>query len=304
MTTADVVNEITYRCGEGYQQFSDRAKSAFWSAIASSLYSPVLRSDDAPGAFRYGLYTPLIAADKIKLSSLITAAGLSEGHLRRLRYRPGVQAALKRAPILYTAVTAGPAGNKISIAYEHIVEPNQDLSVAITQELDWTRIVFTLATDENGDIECTANDLVAFIPTSEAADYVTAEIIPGETGDGGLEVMDANELRGGGWDEGAAFIECERLTHDQYLAYLQNPDVLLTKDELMFYYLDGAGTDSQIELVIGSVESGAVLEYVLVGWNETWLDSNSTVISDLFSPKYLEALISTAANILLKEIRL
>lgn len=307
MTVAQLLAEICSRCGEGYENYTERAQQCFESAIRTAIYSDQMNEADAPGVFRVGVYNPTLPAIKIPVMTLLTGAGLTEGRIRGLRYSSDAKATLTTSltgsdnDITFTALTAGIAGNDISIRYIDPEDTDQALAITAESTDDGTLISIYLATGSDGSIDTDAQSLVEAIEEFESVFYVTAALVSGETGAGMLTAMAELSLTGG--TGGGTMIELERVTYSQYLAYLKMEELFDSKDTVSFYYLNGVGTDAQIQLLLGAtIGAGSNLEYSAIGWNDTWLDTTSTVLTDLFSPRYLELLIQAAATALRGEI--
>jgi hypothetical protein len=87
--------------------------------------------------------------------------------------------------LVFTAVPAGAAGNRISIQYRDPAANDVALSVAVNGTPHGTAIVFTLATDGGGAITTVADDITALVE-SDLADFVT--VANAEDNDGSVEV--------------------------------------------------------------------------------------------------------------------
>lgn len=308
MTVAQLLAEICSRCGEGYENYTERAQQCFESAIRTAIYSDQMNEADAPGVFRVGVYNPLTPAINIPIMTLLTGAGLTEGRIRGLRYSTDVPASMTAETVaddtnvIYSAITPGTSGNNIVIEYKDSpTNEKQPFHVEITKDGDDTIISVYLEVDPGGTILTTAKELVDLLPSTEAIFYITAALVEDSTGEGVVTALTKTPLAGG--VGGGTMIEMERVTYSQYLAYLKMPEIFDSKDTVSFYFLNGTGTDAQIQLLLGAtIGAGSNLEYSAIGWNETWLDTTSTVLTDLFSPRYLELLIQAAATALRGEI--
>ncbi|MGQ7247193.1 phage tail sheath subtilisin-like domain-containing protein [Halomonas sp. V046] len=96
--------------------------------------------------------------------------------------------------ITFTAVSAGLAGNNISIAFTNPDSASASLSVSVTG----TAIVVNLATDATGALTSTASDVVTAINGSaEAAALVTAASAVGSDGSGVVLALKRTLLTGG-----------------------------------------------------------------------------------------------------------
>ena len=307
MTVAELLAEICSRCGEGYENYTERARQAFESGVSGLLYGSRISEIEAPGLCRVGVYNPTLPATKIPLATLIAGAGLTEGKLRSLRYSTDVKAQLTTDlagsdnNITFTALEAGTSGNLIAVEYVDPGVKNMPLAITVSQEGTCTYITVSLATNDSLAIDTDAQTLAETIAAFESVYYITAAIKNGETGAGILTAMDKAYLTGGAGD--GTMTDLERITHAQYLASIMLPSILDSVNSVSFYMLSGTGTDAQIELLGGAtIGAGSNLEYSIIGWNDTWFDTTSTVLTDLFTPQYLEMLIQSAVTTLRGEI--
>jgi len=115
------------------------------------------------------------------------------------------------AEVELVADTAGAAGNEISVEFIDPEEDDQDLSV----EVDDKKISVYLGTDGSGDIDSTADDVVAEINAHDVAgDLVTASDGDGDGSDE-VEAHDEEHLDGG--VDGAEAMENELVVYDDKL---------------------------------------------------------------------------------------
>ena len=96
--------------------------------------------------------------------------------------------------ITYTAVEAGPAGNKTRIRYVN----SETVSAGLVVTVEGQVITVTLASDDAGDVISTATDVVTAVNgSSEANALVTAGLADGSDGSGVLQASEARALSGG-----------------------------------------------------------------------------------------------------------
>ena len=94
----------------------------------------------------------------------------------------------------YTAQTAGEAGNDISVAYVDPEEDDAELSILV----DETNIGVILATDADGDITTTADDIITAIEAdTDAAALVEVETATNSDGTGVVTALEATNLTDG-----------------------------------------------------------------------------------------------------------
>jgi len=113
---------------------------------------------------------------------------------------PGTAAALTLSTtaadtgVVYTATAAGTAGNKIRVSYVDPAAASQALAVNVSGK----DITVSLATDIDGAIISTAEDVVAAVNADAAASaLVIAALADGETGLGVLSAVGFTKLTGG-----------------------------------------------------------------------------------------------------------
>lgn len=96
--------------------------------------------------------------------------------------------------LTFTAVPYGAAGNDISIEYLDPETEDAELAISVSGNV----IVFSLATDSNGDITTTADELkTALLADADASALVTAADSGGDDGSGVLAAVAADVTAGG-----------------------------------------------------------------------------------------------------------
>ena len=306
MTCEQLLLEICNRAGEGYENYTARAKHLFEAQVRNLIYNSRIGDLEAPGLCRNGVYAPILPTKRIPLSVLLTAAGITEGKLRSLRYSTDTRATLTTDlagsdnNITFMALSPGTDGNKISIEYIKPAANNTPLSITVATEETAVHIQVTLATNEDEQIDTDAQTLAEAIAEYESVYWITASIKDGETGAGLLTVMAKTYLAGGSGD--GTMTDMERVTYSQYLQSLKRPDILTTHDSTVFYHISGTSHDPYIELLTGTIGAGSNMEYSVLGWNDTWLNSPTYEVADLFTPQFLEMLIQASVTALRGEI--
>jgi len=255
MTVTELLTEITSRVGEGYENYTERAKSCFIDALRMSLPDG-LNDVNAPGLRFTSNYYPSVPTVRLPMATLLAAAGLTDGKILNLRYSTDARASLiteltgSDNNIAFTAIQPGEAGNIISIEYRDPEAINSPAAVTVDSDDEYVKIVLFLATDADGDIDMDAEAAIAAFNAYESVFYVTCALADGETGAGQLTEMAETPLTGGAGD--GSIRTLERLTHSELLASKLRPAILGSPDTVSFYCLNGTGTGSQIELVNGA----------------------------------------------------
>jgi flagellar hook-associated protein FlgK len=103
--------------------------------------------------------------------------------------------------VLFTAVSKGEAGEKVSIEYYDPAAVNQALSIQVYEASDGSQnIRINLATDQNGQITTTAGDIVAAVNSHVTArTLVSAQTPAEESGLGLVEALDKTFLDRSGY---------------------------------------------------------------------------------------------------------
>lgn len=320
MTVTQLLAEICSRAGEGYQNYTDRAKAHFKTAVITMLYSSLNPDLDAPSLYKIVRTLATSESSSIMLYDLLRLAGLTEGTIDTIRYGIDTNAAMTTTlgddnDITYTARTSGSEGNLIGVEYILPASNNSPLSFSVTPvdrvvegvTVTGYTITVNIATDGAGNSDADAQKLLAYIVSSEANFYVSAELA-GVNGAGQLTAMSERMLTGGiGTGE---YQRMERITKMQQDIARMNPKLLNSKDEVSFYFLTGFGNAAQIELMLPPpFNMNGTVEYSLIGWSDTLitpilneLGEDTTDLSTSFSPIFLENAITTASALLVKEI--
>lgn len=321
MTVTQLLAEICSRAGEGYQNYTDRAKAHFKTAVLTMLYSSLNPDLDAPSLYKIVRTLATSESSSIMLSDLLMLAGLTEGTIDTLRYGIDSNAAMTTTladdnDIKYTARTSGSEGNLIGVEYILPSSTNSPLSFSVAEvdrlvdgeTVTGYTITVNIATDGAGNPDTDAQQLLEYIVSSEANFYVSAALSKGVTGAGQITAMSEKLLTGGvGTGE---YQRMERITKMQQDIARMNPNLLNSKDEVSFYFLTGLGNAAKIELMLPpAFNMNGTIEYSLIGWSDAittpvlnGLGVDTTDLSTSFSPVFLENAIATASALLVKEI--
>lgn len=169
---------------------------------------------------------------------------------------PGIAAALTleflaaNTGVIYTAATAGSAGNQVRIRYVDPADASQALAVSVAG----TDITVSLETDLDGVILSTADDVVTALNASaEASALVTAALPDSETGLGVLRAEGFTNLTGG-IDEPFP-LDTPALITDVYAAIGQAGDTGTLRRSL-----DAIADQAQPLIVVVRVVEGATPE--------------------------------------------
>ena len=320
MTVTQLLAEICSRAGEGYQNYTDRAKAHFKTAVLTMLYSSLNPDLDAPSLYKIVRTLATSESSSIMLSDLLTLAGLTEGTIDTLRYGIDTNAAMTTSlgddnDITYTARTSGSEGNLIGVEYILPSSANSPLSFSVAavdrlvdgETVTGYTITVNIATAGAGESDTDAENLLEYIVSSEANFYVSAALA-GVGGAGQITAMSEKLLTGGvGTGE---YQRMERITKMQQDIARMNPNLLNSKDEVSFYFLTGLGNAAKIELMLPpAFNMNGTIEYSLIGWSDAittpvlnGLGVDTTDLSTSFSPVFLENAIATASALLVKEI--
>lgn len=294
MTIAQVLTEITSRCGEGYENYSSRAKSALMDVIRGLTQDERIPDEDIPGLRFSGVYPVDLAVPKIAVSAILTEAGLTDGKIRYLKYSSGTRATVttttgdENGNLKFTAKYPGTSGNTIKIV---MLEDEPYIGVAYSASETAITIGY--------DTDATAADVVEKFTDLDALALVSIALADEEDGSGNVRPF-SGALSGG---TGGAFIPMERISKAEYEASLFRSDIVRSPTDILLYYIEGDGEYSYIQLPRGSLfGAGSVVEYDLVGFDSQYFENTANVISRFFSPSILERIISEAASMLQREI--
>jgi hypothetical protein len=86
MTAESLIIEITSRCGEGYENYSDRAKAMFNAAVRELISNPSAKQEALTGLISTGEYTFLADSPSVLVSDILAAAGCGVGIIRYMDY--------------------------------------------------------------------------------------------------------------------------------------------------------------------------------------------------------------------------
>ncbi|MDR2302472.1 MAG: flagellar hook-associated protein FlgK [Deltaproteobacteria bacterium] len=125
--------------------------------------------------------------------------------------------------VLFTAVSKGEDGEKVSVEYYDPAAANQSLSIQVYEANDGSQnIRVSLATDQNGQIITTAGDIVAAINSHVTArTLVTAQTPSEENGLGLVEAMDKTFLDRSGYFTMVTYVDGEE---PEFTQVTVNPD--------------------------------------------------------------------------------
>lgn len=73
MTITELKNEILYRCGEGYENWGDRAEQAFRASVAELIGSNIYSGAEYHGLISQGSYTASGGETSLEISALLGA---------------------------------------------------------------------------------------------------------------------------------------------------------------------------------------------------------------------------------------
>lgn len=322
MTVTQLLAEICSRAGEGYQNYTDRAASAFKAAVLSMLYASPNPDTDAPALYKIVRELAPSESSSIRMEDLLFIAGLKEGVIEGIRYAANDNATMTTNlqgdnDITYTSRLPGAEGNLIGI--EYVLPPAGQKPVLSFVVTDVERIVggetvmgkkitVILRTNVSGDVDTDAEYLLSQIVYSEANFYVTASLAPGSMGAGQLSPMSEVMLTGGSGSE--EYKRLERITKIQQDIARMNPKLLNSKDDVGFYFITSNNNDAIIDLMSPPpFNMNGMLEYSMIGWTDAIitpvldeLGVDTTNLSTAFAPIFLENAIAMAAERLVKEI--
>lgn len=106
MTATELLSEILLRCGEGYENYTERAKAAFNASVHEFIDNYKTRMDALTGLIYTGEYTiPDDDTVSIELQTLLNAAGYTTGIVRYMDYTSpeGSLEGYENAPLEYAA---------------------------------------------------------------------------------------------------------------------------------------------------------------------------------------------------------
>jgi len=315
MTMAELAAEICSRAGEGYQNYVSRAISHFRSAAISLIDTVRQIESEAPGLYAVGTVGVANDTPSLNVSAILTAAGMTIGTVKSLRYGVSNLASLiteleNDNDIKYTAKSYIDNGNLIGVEYVVSAVPNSPLDISV-EEVQRTvsgetvtgyKIVVTPATDESGVRITTATELVYWWETFPGNFYASVDIAPGNDGSGLIEAMSEQMLTGGsGVSE---YLPLERITKQQFEASRLRPDILQSRDRVNFYTLAGQSPGGAIITLVAPppLNSKGTIEYSVVGWR-SMLENLAINVEPYFSPGYLERATAMAAEMLRREIQ-
>lgn len=86
MTVTEVLTEITSRCGEGFANFTERAKAAFNASVRDIIANPGTRQEAITGLIYTGKYTFPSTASSLAVVELLSEAGYTTGTVRYMEY--------------------------------------------------------------------------------------------------------------------------------------------------------------------------------------------------------------------------
>jgi hypothetical protein len=317
MTVAQLVSEICSRAGEGYQNYTERAKAHFRAAAIRAAEGTKNIDVDAPGMYAIGEVTVRNDSQKLYLLGILNKEGMEIGTIKSLRYGTTSLASMttlfignQHSRIKYTARPHIPNGNLLSVEYVVPKSSEEPFSVSV-EEVERTvgeetvtgyKIVVSIATDDTGAEDMTANELVYSWDYYKGAYYVSAELAPHSNGTGGLTAMAEQMLTGGSGVSN--YLPLERITKQQYEASRLRPEILNSRDGVNYYTLTGENSLGAVITLISLPPFNylGAIEYSVIGWR-TSFNSDNTIIDPFFSPRFLEEVIGIAAEMLRREIQ-
>lgn len=316
MTVAQLVSEICNRAGEGYQNYTERAKAHFRAAAIRVAEEAKNIDVDAPGMYAIGEVSVSNDSQKLYLLGILNKEGMEIGTVKSLRYGTTSLASMTtvlgnyHSNIKYTARPHIPNGNLLSVEYVVPLASEEPFGVSV-EEVERTvgdktvtgyKIVVSIATDDTGAEEMTANELVLSWDNYQGAYYVSAELVPYSNGTGGLTTMAEQMLTGGSGVSN--YLPLERITKQQYEASRLRPEILNSRDGVNYYTLTGETSVGAVITLISlpPFNSLGAIEYSVIGWR-TSFNSDNTIIDPFFSPIFLERVIELAADSLRREIQ-
>lgn len=86
MTVTEVLTEITSRCGEGFANFTERAKAAFNASVRDIIANPGTRQEAITGLIYTGTYTFPSAVKSLAVAELLSEANYTTGTVRYMDY--------------------------------------------------------------------------------------------------------------------------------------------------------------------------------------------------------------------------
>lgn len=316
MTVAQLVSEICNRAGEGYQNYTERAKAHFRAAAIRVAEGTKNIDVDAPGMYAIGEVSVSNDSQKLYLLGILNKEGMEIGTVKSLRYGTTSLASMTtvlgnyRSNIKYTARPHIPNGNLLSVEYVVPLASEEPFGVSV-EEVERTvgdktvtgyKIVVSIATDDTGAEDMTANDLVLSWDYHQGAYYVSAELVPYSNGTGGLTTMAEQMLTGGSGVSN--YLPLERITKQQYEASRLRPEILNSRDGVNYYTLTGDTSLGAVITLISLPPFNALgaIEYSIIGWRKSF-NIDNTNIDPFFSPIFLERVIEFAADSLRREIQ-
>lgn len=314
MKVSELVSEICSRAGEGYQNYSLRAKSHFRSAAISLANATKNIDVEAPGLYSIGERAVLNDTQMIAVSELLSDAGMDIGTVKSLRYGTTSLASLVTElendnDLKYVARPHIPNGNLIGIEYVVPETGNEDISISV-EEVDRTvggdtvtgyKIIVSVGTGDPGVSITKASDIIYIWDYYPGSYYASVSLAPNNDGAGEITAMEEQMLSGGaGVGE---YLPLERITKQQHETSRLRPGILESRDGVNFYTLTGQDGGAMITLIAPPpFNARGAIEYSIVGWRSL-LDDDNTEVELFFSPIFLERVIELAADSLRREIQ-
>lgn len=304
MTATEFLKEICLRAGEGYREYTDRAKSYAKSVMIEmarqlpdiDVQAPAMVANKTMTISGNQMFIPYddladgVAGDIIRIISLLYNTALPEKRLV-IDGDSGI------------TYTAKPDTKEKNIYVGHVLHPyagwNPDIVIVKNKGLpDDVTIQVRLENNDGVDPITTYAEIEDLVNNSAAQLYISATV--GDTPENMAREMPATILSGGDAEQ----YQAERISQAEFDAYLLRPDLLRRKGNFNFYTV----ADGKLWLVRDPSRGATVIAKAVI-WQDAFItpviqdqvDKNN--LAEKFSAGFIQRTIDIASERMRAEIQ-